>query len=530
MPLEGLNRPSSIAQQKSLQNPLGNAWVEENQTSSDSKTKEVALHELMPGSFEPLGAKVWVDGQSPLQGVFKWEPFGTPNTGVTQDPFDQVQLYYSLEYAIRYLTDLGYDIPGIVGGKHQGQTHPISAHANKVADLNAWYSPVEESLTFGRGKEKWHLASDNDVSVHESGHLFLDHIHPGFGGWFGKEGGAIHEAFGDAFAALLFNDPEMSEDFAVALGRPPSKTDGLRMVNNSLTLDDVSNEVHDRGRVYAGFFWSVKENLPLPSGKAADLGLKLLFNHAANYKTARPTSQDFVEAVVKGAEALQDEGKLEVPPEVLRSIILSEARKRKFIKESPALAVLPMVAMTEVVRKFGGPQIVAFEKISQTPYLGGIQEKYQQYYLSGKFGKIPILGRGVLVNRKPSSFIPTISTEDGRKVNSQEINEEIKVTKPKADQLVLQKLDAEEAEISIQWTTLKDPPRNREEFQKLKMLEGKKRVIERSKEIFKTQKSEVSLVIYPDGKNLVYRFSLGYADCYVDALSGKVEFHQNIFY
>lgn len=57
--------------------------------------------------------------------------------------------------------------------------------------------------------------------------------------------------------ALLFNDPEVAEDF-----NPGNTPTWLRNAENEFMLSSVSTESHDRGQVYAGFGWSMKKSWP----------------------------------------------------------------------------------------------------------------------------------------------------------------------------------------------------------------------------------------------------------------------------
>jgi len=227
---------------------IGKIWTSENRISSDGQSREVTLQWLSEGALELFGRLAKVDGKTKLNGFFSYDPFKT-DSKVTQDGFDQVQLYYSLSYVQEYLAGLGIDTQAIFSSRHKGKPHPIVAHANAVDDLNAWYSPQEDDLTFGTNNDKWHLASDSDVTVHEAGHMILDHINKMLGvweniigeekrdGWGKSEGGAIHEGFGDILAALLYNDPEMSEDFVpfkatMEFPAQPSGSYGYLVFNN----------------------------------------------------------------------------------------------------------------------------------------------------------------------------------------------------------------------------------------------------------------------------------------------------------
>ncbi len=510
-----------------------NVWTAENEISSDGQIHEINLPRLLSDQ-QLTGRYVKISGEFQLHGVFKWNPHLPAYPGITQDPFDQGQLYYSLDGVFDYLNGLGFNMAAVLGGKHGGKTHPIVAFANKVPDLNAWYAEDEDTLTFGRGDEKLHTAQDGDISVHESGHMFLDHDNPGLGGRFAEEGGAIHEGFGDALASLYYDDPEMSETLAVALGSAPSKTNGLRLMNNHLSLGDTSEttEVHDRGRVYAGFFWSLKERLGLPSRNSADIMLKVLKNHAANYRTTRPKPQDFVEAVIHGIRALDAAGKLEVPRESLEALVMNEAFERGMVPAAPPVQNdVPLLSAAQVIREFGGNSVVALEVMTKTPFIGGENEIHQQLYKTKKFGAVPILGRDLIVHKDQNGAMTSVSTRDMRKMKAGEIDESTPVDSRAALQAVQTNVRAEMTRIRLRLSTLPvKSPTMIEEIKVRQEMQMSGHILEKCAEVLRTAVPQPRLVIEPDGTNLVYDYSLGYAHFYVDAKTGTVAFHPSVFY
>ena len=527
-----------------------NVWLEENETSSDGTVFETEIHNLQD-LLNLYGKFAHVDGQKPLQGIFKWEPFAPEKPNVTQDPFDQGQLYYALDDLCRYMESLGFDVQKILGNRHSKVPHPMVAYANKVSDLNAWYSPQEDALTFGMDDGKWHLSSDSDVDIHEGGHLLLDHFHPGFGGSFGgNEGGAIHEGYGDATASLRYDDPEMSEDFAKALGRPPSKTDGLRKVNQNLTLGEVGTEVHDRGQVYAGFFWSLREKL------GQDQTFKILGNHAANYRTSKPKPPDFVEAVLKGISALDRAGGLDSPREQVESLVREKALRRQILakptlppNDPPYLGV--QHALKTAVKTFGGEGVVRFRKISEAPYIGGVQEKYQQTYQSKNFGELSVLDCGILINKNPDKTVDA-SFRDALSLQAGGVDETLRVSlsqalqkvegllkreKVRLDQetLLLKKEETAVRKLQLKYAASAALPtevlqqmtayvRHRQE------VDAGNRILQRSLEVLQTGRPQTQLVVDPKGKELLYEFRLGYARAYVWASTETVLYHPEFFY
>ncbi|MBI4197048.1 MAG: hypothetical protein HY539_04415, partial [Deltaproteobacteria bacterium] len=458
----------------------GNVWELENDISSDGRFREVWFPDLAVEARAFQSQYVDVKGTTPVNGVFKYAPY-LEGSKVTQDGFDQGQLYYSLSLGYHYLTHLGFDLKGILGSTHQGKSHPIAATANGMGQLNAYFSPKEDRLVFGTGgkdaagNDKWHLAADNDVSLHETGHKLLHHMNPNLLLPFGGDGGAIHEGFGDALATLIYNDPELSEDFTRALGRTSGKDKGLRLVNNKLALSDVTEEVHDRGRVYAGFFWSVYERLKkkLDEDSARILAIRIAVNHGSNYTNVfRPDSQDFVNAVLKGVEGLERAGKIPAPlaRRDLDQMILEEATRRKLVKNVPpapttnlqgagiapvnsAVTANPVVfSDIEAARKsyedYSGGRML-FTKVGTVPFIGGRTEYYQQAYrpvdrsLEQRYKTVDVIGRTMHVRHDQSGKTLQVYHGGVRLFKGGEITEELTVSIKEAEQKAQEKITVE---------------------------------------------------------------------------------------
>jgi len=522
--------------------PIGIVWKRENRVSSDNETAEVSLKNLVPDDtgrlLELFGRLVKVDGTTKLNGVFNNSPFQGEGR-LTADGFDQVQLYFSLNDVQEYLGGLGIDVAGILARQHNGTAHPIVAHANAVPDLNAWYDSESDDLTFGTGESKWHLASDGDISVHESGHMMLDHINSRLGSWWSGEGRAIHEGVGDSLAALYSEDPELSEDFAAYEGRPESKTDGLRTSKNDLTLKDVGSEEHDRGQVYTGFFWSVKERigeLELTSRQAADVTLQLLFAHAYQYKTSKPKSSDFVGAVISGAESLAAAGKLGVDLEAVRSIITDEAKRRGFLDAAPLEQDEGEVfdSIIGVEARFGNGGLVRFVPDEEN----SAQRFYQQQYGTREHGYIDVIGGGAVEQIGPNGSV--VSTKDVRPIGQGEIDETVNVDLSMA--LGTARTDA--------MATLLDATRRKNAlesvvFRKTLMGDSNYRsrlaaaqmdyqvaaaAVEQLGHASKGMMADKArLVILPDSNELYYEIKAGLGMYYINAKTGDISFERHVF-
>lgn len=428
-----------------------NVWTHENRISSDSNTQNACLPWLPDGAIELIGHLMKVDGKTSLNGVFKHEPF-QPDSRVTTDAFDQVQLYYTLNNAAIRLMKMGFNLRKTIANR-RGEDYKVTAHANATESLNAWYSPQDGELTFGTNNGKWHLASDGDVSVHEFGHLILDHYNPGLTSRYSGEGGAIHEGFADALAALHYDDPEMSEDFVPHKGGTESKRDGLRIVDNDLTLSDVSDEVHDRGQVYGGFWWSIKKTLTDPEGpfkltsrEACNVTLMLLTNHASNYKTSRPAPADFVKAVIQGMYGLAKEMKLGVDSKLLGQAIIAEGIKRKMIKNvgDAAFERGKFRSVNDVQQYMIQRGVDAdFTKTHESDFIGGIFEFYQQQISSTKYGSISIVNSGILMQKDSNGNIISLSTKDILPIGGKQIDDSGNIDLEQAISLALSRAGIE---------------------------------------------------------------------------------------
>lgn len=522
--------------------PIGTVWRRENRVSSDNETAEVSLKNLVPNDagklLELFGRLVKVDGTTKLNGVFNNSPFQGAGR-VTADGFDQVQLYFSLNDVQEYLGGLGIDVPSILARQHDGKAHPIVAHANAVTDLNAWYDGESDDLTFGTGGGKWHLASDGDISVHESGHMVLDHINSRLGSWWSGEGRAIHEGVGDSLAALYSDDPEMSEDFAAYEGRPESKTDGLRTSKNDFTLGDVSSEEHDRGQVYVGFFWSVKERigeLGLTSRQAADITLQLLFAHAYQYKTSKPTPSDFVGAVISGTESLAAAGKLGVDLEAVKSVITDEAKRRGFFDAAPPEQDEGEVfdSIMGVEARFGNGGLIRFVPDEEN----SAQRFYQQQYGTREHGYIDVISSGVV--EQIQSNCSVVSAKDVRPISPGEIDETVRIDLSMAlgtaqTSAMAALLDATRRKNALESVFFKKTLMGNSKYRsRLAAAQMDYRVaaaaVEQLGHAAKgMMAAKAPLVILPDSNELYYEIKAGLGMYYVNAKTGDISFERHVF-
>ncbi len=551
-----------------------NIWTHENRISSDGAVRGTRLQGLPEGAQELIGRWAKVDGgkkgETKLGGVFAYQPFDDPKSTVTNVRFDQVQLYNSLTGLALALHSAGFDINDIIGKSKNGR---IVAHANKVDDMNAWYSPQSQEQTYGTSRGKWHLASDDDVTRHESGHFTLDQLHPGLSGWYSGEGGAIHEGFADAMAAFLHDDPEVSEDFPPAVGKPESKTSGLRTVANDLTLKDVSREVHDRGKVYGGFLWSIKEwiggrierELRLAGGgidprtvraeaqgQAAQQALRILVNHGTFYSTNAPKPVDFVRAVLAGAEALYREQK---PPmafvpgtriaraiswPTLHDAIIAEAIRRKLIEKPEDLQEkgAAIVRGSFDLREILNGQVARDKRIhfAARPVhvsrgIGGLREFYQEY-LETPDGRIAkVVGAGLFVYRDRTGRIVAYADSDVQRPRLPDGSDRLMLLRPsRSAQDALDAVrrtverDYQRAAMQLQQVRQRMPFRmDWDQLQELKNAEMRFRIAATAREhVDRTQPEQAELAVIPSERDVFFEFKMGLSLYYVNARTGAV--------
>ncbi len=521
---------------------IASTWTNENRVSSDGQTNTTELLDLFTETPIGLyGRIVEVDG--PAHGSMLTCEVMQPGREVTNNCFDKGQLYNSLDSAQRYLTGLGIDVEGIIASRANTTPYLLRAHANATPDLNAWYSPQGRDLTFGtagdmkKGQDKWHLASDSDVSVHEFGHFMLDHVNPALGQSWGGEGRAIHEGFGDALAALYFDDPEMSEDFNVALGKPPDKKAGLRLVNNDLTMNDVSNEEHDRGQVYAGIYWAIKaaladQNGPFKLGdrQAADLVLRLMFNQAALFTTGSPTPRDFANAMLMAVDSLASKDALGVDPAALKNFITAESERRRLhnrIEEPFDPGEDWIYSMNDVQRRFG-PN-VSFTPISKSNFIGGDQEVYQQQIKTSNGLTVDVAGGKLFVKHDDLGRVAFISVKDVRKVDT--IDETVKISPSQARALAAKdasnRLNQANQWINNLW--LKQP---KNLVPLLKEFQMDARIAETALANLGRRylkEPDMKFALTPKSNELHYEIKVGLAIYYINAKTGEVTLQKDVF-
>ncbi len=541
-----------VAQDKTPTATHANVWTHENRVSSDGMVKDIILRHLEKDAQSLNGKWARIDGQTKLGGIFRYDPF-VEGSKVTTDGFDQVQLYNAFTGLLTYMdkdAGLGFDMDRIIG-------HAMVGHANAVTDMNAWYSPQTKEMTFGTSKNsrygEWHLASDGDVVNHEQGHAILDALHPGLTGYYAREGGAIHEGFADGMAALFHLDPEVSEDFSPAIGRPESKDAGLRTCRNNLHLDAkdrdgyAGSEVHDRGRAYAGFFWDLMERLADPNGvfkykrrDAANIVMCMMMNHGAFYTTNRPQPVDFVRAMLDGMENLCEErygaGGLAIH---LRREIIAEALERRMIKDASEVEPKKPEKISSI-RDFMADfrrknPYITFQRTDQVDVIGGGRDFYQQHYITRDGAQIRMMGAGFFAFRDAQGRFNGIARDDIRPVRENEINELRRIDLRQAYDLVRQSARAElqkaQREMKQQERIyLRDGAQNGKAYKEAQMNLRIAMEANRRAQRIHAKPPDSEMVILPGRHDIYYEVEMGLSLYYVNARTGKVTVEEDVFW
>jgi Zn-dependent metalloprotease len=191
--------------------------------------------------------------------------------------FEQVEVYYQLTTAQRYIQSLGFtDV------NNEAQ----DVFTDTIRDDNSFYDPSVDTITYGDGGVD--DAEDAEVVWHEYGHAIQDDQVPGFGS--SEQGGAIGEGFGDYWAVTMsqpvskgFNLPcVMDWDSTSYTSTVPHC---LRRTDTGKTTADIDGEVHDDGEIWSNALWDI--NLDLGRGKANKIILEAQFSYRPNTSFAQ---------------------------------------------------------------------------------------------------------------------------------------------------------------------------------------------------------------------------------------------------
>ena len=180
-----------------------------------------------------------------------------------QRGFEEVNAYFHVDQAIRYLQSLGYT------GRRAIFARPVPINARATRADESWYSPGTKRLEFGTGDVD--DAEDGETVLHEFGHAVQDAICPDFGR--SPEAAAIGEGFGDYFAASFFAarkkgrdrkrllatvmtwDGILFPDAGDSARRPPC----VRRLDSRRTYESFDHaqdaDEHDNGEIWSATLW-----------------------------------------------------------------------------------------------------------------------------------------------------------------------------------------------------------------------------------------------------------------------------------
>lgn len=187
-----------------------------------------------------------------------------------QPQFEEVNAYYHIDRAQRYLQSLGYTGTQRIAS----YSIPVDAHGASGTDNSYFisgFTPGQGELVFGDGGTD--DAEDSDIMLHEFGHAIEEWIAPGvFGGAPSSQSRALGEGFGDywsfssTYAASLASgrDPFCIGDWDARCWKDdpsqfcgyPVGADCLRRVDGTKTMNDfliseVPGTEHKNGEIWS---------------------------------------------------------------------------------------------------------------------------------------------------------------------------------------------------------------------------------------------------------------------------------------
>ena len=187
------------------------------------------------------------------------EPDGVWDQTSDEPGFEAVMTYFWVDRAQRLIQELGFD-------DVRNESFPIVPRFESEVD-NAFYDPSVDAIFLGVGSSgEQDAAEDAQVILHEYAHAVLHAQLPNM--LFNDAGGAYHEGFGDAFAALVTlgdtQDPACLYPWFLA---PLVGDDcGRRLDTDKRFPDDVVNAVHADGEIWSGAVFDVFEGLLAAEG------------------------------------------------------------------------------------------------------------------------------------------------------------------------------------------------------------------------------------------------------------------------
>ena len=182
------------------------------------------------------------------------EPDGAWDQASDEPGFETAMAYFWIDTAQRLIQDLGFD-------DVRNESFPVVPRLTSEVD-NAFYDGSVEAVFLGVGSSgEQDAAEDAQVILHEYGHAVLDDQLPNM--LLSDAGGAYHEGFSDAFAALVTlgdaTDPACL--YPWFLGPLIGDECGRRLDGDKVFPEDVVNQVHADGEIWTGAVFDILEGL-----------------------------------------------------------------------------------------------------------------------------------------------------------------------------------------------------------------------------------------------------------------------------
>jgi Zn-dependent metalloprotease len=199
-------------------------------------------------------------------------------------------------------------------------TERFPVRVRGVPTVNAFYDPSRRRIVLGNDQGV-DLSFDGDVAVHEYGHALLDRIRPGLLGS-SPEAGAIHEAFGDMLTMYFFENPDITEGFALDVAEKlgtsfydqicPGFTFSVTRPrcrsgeNDFVYPQDLRGEVHFDSMMLSGALWEVFEAMVASEGNinGKNRAIKTAVRAAAFLPSANARFTDFLAGMIEADRAL----------------------------------------------------------------------------------------------------------------------------------------------------------------------------------------------------------------------------------
>lgn len=251
-------------------------WIQDPSIRVDSKTRMI----LVKGDIKPGPSSSQVELSGP--GIEPRAPNKNGDYIVSKrrepDAFNAMHTFATVQKVIEMFTEViehKYGEFTWAWGKDPITVHPFAGKA-----ANAYYSRGQKALKFfyfEKDGKTIYTCTSMDIVAHEVGHALLDGMQPGYLVSKNSETFALHEAFGDLTAIFfMLSQLDICQDIFVEskgnldkdtffariaeqFGRALIGKPSLRNANNDKTMNDVSNQAHDKSQVFTGAIYNILE-------------------------------------------------------------------------------------------------------------------------------------------------------------------------------------------------------------------------------------------------------------------------------